>query len=87
MRFVGRLGAVSGYIGVYNCCHGKVISIAYSECVFVALVIERAKRMHLFVICSLFSSASFSTLFHKQHNFWKKKKLLNIIYKVRPKSF
>jgi len=26
-------------------CHGKAISITYSECVFVALVIQHAKRM------------------------------------------
>jgi hypothetical protein len=34
-------------------CSGKAISIAYTECVSVALVIQHAKRMRRIVICGL----------------------------------
>jgi hypothetical protein len=45
------------------CFRGKAISIAYSECVSVALVIQHAKRMRRIVIydlsgCTLFSHSS-----------------------------
>jgi len=43
----------------HHCCSGKAISIAYYECVFVALVIQHAKRMHRVVICGLSSSTIF----------------------------
>jgi hypothetical protein len=36
-----------------HCCSGKVLSITYFECVFVALVIQHAMRMRRFVICGL----------------------------------
>jgi len=36
-----------------NCSSGKTVSITYSECVFVALGIEHAMRMHHNVICGL----------------------------------
>jgi len=40
-----------------HCCHGKAIIITYSECAFVALVIEQAMRIRHAVICSLSGSA------------------------------
>jgi hypothetical protein len=42
-----------------NCCGAKVLSITYCECVFVALVIQRAMRMRLIVNSGLPGSAIF----------------------------
>jgi hypothetical protein len=50
---------------------GKAISITYSECVFVALVIQHAKRMCHSAICGLSGSTIF---FHTI----SEKKVLNI---------
>jgi len=36
-----------------NCCRPKAISITYSECVFLALVIQHAKRFARNLICGL----------------------------------
>jgi hypothetical protein len=57
-----------------HCCRGRAISITYSECVSVALVIQHAKRMR----CIIFSAVAclvlpyFSALSHKQHDFGKR---------------
>ena len=36
-----------------HCCGGNVISITYSECVSVALVVQHAKRMRSIILSSL----------------------------------
>jgi hypothetical protein len=36
-----------------DCCRGEAVSVTYSECVSVALVIHHARRMRHFVICCL----------------------------------
>jgi hypothetical protein len=59
-----------------HCCSGKVMSIIYSECVFVALDIHYAMRMPQIVICGLPGSTNFSTLSHKKYDFGMK--FLNI---------
>jgi len=55
-----------------NCCSGKAISITYSECGFVALVIQHAKRMHPIVICGLSGSTIFLHIISNDTIFFKK---------------
>jgi len=53
---------VSGYIEARSCNHcwcGRGISITYSDCVSVALVIQHIMRMHHAVICGLPPSTKF----------------------------
>jgi hypothetical protein len=53
----------------------KATSIAYSQCVSLALVIRHAKRMCHIVLSTMACLAlqKFSTLFHKRHYFRGKK--------------
>jgi len=56
-----------------HCCHGKAISITYSECVSVDLLIQHAKLMRHFVFSSVPCAAllKFSALSHKNFvNVW-----------------
>jgi hypothetical protein len=51
-----------------NCCRGRTIGITYSGCVFVALVIQYAKRMSRIFICGLSDSTIFFT-YHIRQDF------------------
>ena len=55
-------------------CHGKTISVTYSECESVALIIQHAKRMRRIVLLNVARLALhfFSTLSHKFYDFRKR---------------
>ena len=59
----------------YHRCRAKAISITYSECVSVALVIQHAMRMRRIRLSSMACLAvpNFCTLSHKRYDFRKKK--------------
>jgi hypothetical protein len=54
-----------------HCCSGKIISVAYSECVFVALVTQHTKRMRRIILSSVACPAVqyVSILSYKQARF------------------
>ena len=58
-------------------CSRKAVTITYSECFSLALVIQHANRLLRILLYSVFclTLIHVSTLSHKGHNFLKKKKL------------
>jgi len=56
-----------------QCRPGKAIRITYSECVYLALVIQHAKRMGRIIMSSVACPPSpyFFTFYHKRHEFRK----------------
>ena len=61
-------------VRIHRCCLGKAVSVTYSECVSVALVIQHAKRVLPSVAC--LSVQHVSTLYRTRLDF--RRKLLNI---------
>jgi hypothetical protein len=58
-----------------NCCYlCKAVSITHSECVFLDLIVQHAKRMYHVMLSSVAGPTvpHFSTLFHKWHDFREK---------------
>ena len=51
------LPSFGDYSPNHNFCNGKAISITYSECVFVALVIQNAERMRRILLQSVACTA------------------------------
>ena len=56
-----------------HCCSRKSICITYSECVFVALVIQHAMCMRHIVMCGLPGSTLFIYVISQTARFSKKK--------------
>jgi len=59
----------------YCCCHGRAISITYSECASVALVIQHAMHMPYILLSSVACLAlpHMPISCHKEQDFQKKK--------------
>ena len=76
-----------------HCCSGKAIIIIYSECVFVALIIQHSKRMRRIVLSSVASPTLqyFPTLSHKVTIFGISDQTRNVcfgfLYNFCPKYF
>jgi hypothetical protein len=62
-----------------HCCRGKTISITYSACTSVSLVIQHAKRIRRIIFSSMAHLALpyFPTLSHNWQQFRGKKNVLN----------
>ena len=62
------------HICINKCCCGIVIHITYSKCGSVCILSYPARQAHVayYIIHGLPQWAYYSTLSHKQHNFWKK---------------
>jgi len=55
-----------------HCCNGKAISITHSECVSIALDIQRAMCVHLLSPVACLPLQYFGTLSQKMAYFWEK---------------
>jgi hypothetical protein len=62
-----------------HCCSGKAITVTYSECVFVTLVIQHAMSMRRILVPPVASPALLyiTVIFEKRYDFLEKK-VLNI---------
>jgi len=60
------------------CCTGKVTRITYSECVFVASVIQHAMRVRHIAICGPASLYDIFSTLSPNRNDYREKKILNI---------
>jgi hypothetical protein len=72
----------------YHCCCNKAIRITYSECVFLALGIQHAKRVRRIILTFLACSdvPYFSTLSHKRQDFRGEKYLEQYVFSFSLKN-
>jgi hypothetical protein len=72
-----------------KCCSGKAIIITYSQCVFLAVIIQHAVRMRRIVLSFVYCLVLLysSTLSHKRHDFRKQLNIFFFLRKVFLKHF
>jgi len=70
-RMTTKYTAISRYVCATTAAFKKTVRIAYSECVFVTLVVHNAKCMRRIILASVASPGlqHFPVLSHKRHDF------------------
>ena len=71
-----------------HCCNGKAVRITYSECAFVALVIQHAMRMgHTAIRVVSGSTILLTKSAHKRQNLKEKLQDIKLVFSFFPRVF